>query len=136
MNSIQSSSSKESTHLHESSKRRILPLLIFELELSIELVRAIAHERTEMGHRLQQNVSNLLYYGVAPLALVQRVPQSRVHRDDLVHVPKDLQDEVGSSFLIGDDVVRLSKGIDPGLKRGGGFVRNIYPLRTQKSRTF
>ena len=110
---------KRGTNLHEARERRVRALLLLELILAIQLVRAVRHERVEVRHSLEQDVADLLDDSVRLLPLVEGVPQARVDGDDVEDVPEDLLEELRPS-LDGDDV-RVLQALDPELQ--GVFSR-------------
>lgn len=100
-------------YLDKLSERPIRALLLLKLIFSVQLMRAVGDERSEMGHRIQKNVANALDDRVLLLSLVQRVTQASVHSYDIVYIPEDLFQEVCPPGFGYD--VPLSQGLDPQL---------------------
>ena len=77
-------------------------------------MRAVADKRAKVRDGVEEDVADALDDGVALLALVERVAQARVDRDDVVDVPEDLREEVEAPR--GGDDVLVFEGGDPGLR--------------------
>jgi len=74
-------------------------------------MRAVGHKRGKERHDIEEDVSNTFDDSVRLLALIERVPQSRVDSYNIVYVPKHLLDKVGAAMLR-DDVLRVERS-DP-----------------------
>lgn len=57
-------------------------------------MRTVRHERLEMRHSLQEQVTNVLDDGLLFLALRQALSQDLVDREHFVNVPEYLADKV------------------------------------------
>src|SRR5712672_2816145 len=60
-------------------------------------MRAVGHKGGKVRHIIEEDVSNALDNGVRLLALIERVAQPGVDRDDILNVPKYLLDKVGTA---------------------------------------
>lgn len=96
-------------------------------------MRAVGHKRGKVRHDVEEEVSNTVDDGVRLLALVERVPQSRVDSYNIVYVPKHLLDKVGTAILR-DDVLCAERS-DPYLRV---FIstRSRRGLRERTSRRY
>jgi hypothetical protein len=81
-------------------------------------MRPIRYEGREMRNNVEENISNPIYHSILFLSFRQRVPQTRIHRNNIVHIPKHLCKKVGATRMW-DDVVLL-ESIYPDLT---GFFR-------------
>lgn len=93
------------TDLNKLGKGFIRILLLLEFELAIQLVSAIPGKRFKFVDEVRVDVSDGFHSGVGLLPLDQRVPQARVHSDDLVQIPEDLLNKCHPTVL-GNDVER------------------------------
>jgi len=64
-----------------------------------------------MRHNVQENITNPIHHSIMLLPFRQRVPQARIHRNNIMHIPKHLCKKVGAPCMW-DDVV---------------FLESVYP---------
>lgn len=96
--SLLGESKEGSTHLNERSKRRILPLFPLKLVLSIQLMRTIRNERTEMRYMFQKDIADPINDCVRLLSFTERIAEAGVDSQDFADVPEYLLDECFASF--------------------------------------
>lgn len=62
-------------------------------------MRTVRHERAEMRHVFQKNISKTFNHSVRFLPFVESVAEACINRYNVVYIPKYLSQEVGSSFV-------------------------------------
>lgn len=59
---------------------------------------AIRYKRAEMRHCFKQDITDTLHNSVRLLTFIQRIAEAGVDGDNLLDIPKDLLDEIGTAF--------------------------------------
>jgi hypothetical protein len=100
-------------HLYKRSKSGIGALFLFKLVFPVELMGTIGDKETEMRHGVEQNITDTFDNGIRLLSFVEGIAQAGVDSDNVVNVPKDLFEKVGSTWL-GNNIL-VFDAVYPGL---------------------
>lgn len=84
-------------HLNECRKGRIRAFFLFKLIFSVQLMRAVRYERPEVRYCLKQDITNTFDNSIRFLSFIECIAEAGVDDDDLLDIPKDLLDEIGTA---------------------------------------
>jgi hypothetical protein len=71
----------------------------------------IGDKETEMRHGVEQDIANTFDNGIRLLSFVEGIAQAGVDSDNVVNVPKDLFEKVGSMWLGNNILVFVYPGL-------------------------